>query len=118
MKKAITSRTFDLDLKLDLVKQIESGKIGVREVSRVYQVSPTAIYKWLRKYSDLYRNQTRVVVEKKSISKKNKELQARIAELERALGKKQMRIDYLEQVVDVASSELGVDIEKKSKRRS
>ncbi|WP_224483310.1 transposase [Robertkochia aurantiaca] len=118
MKKVATKRTFDLDLKLDLVKQIESGKVGVSQVSRIYQVSPAAIYKWLRKYSDLYKNQTRVVVEKKSISNKNKELQQRIAELERALGQKQMRIDYLEQVVDVASSELGVDIEKKSKRRS
>jgi hypothetical protein len=34
------------------------------------------------------------------------------------LGQKQLRIDYLEKVVEVASEEMGVDIEKKSKRLS
>lgn len=118
MNKSNLKRGFDLELKLELVSQIERGELRVSEVSRIYQVSTTAVYKWLYKYSELYKRQTRVIVEKKSIGKKNKELQERIAELERALGQKQMRIDYLEKVVDVASDQLGVDIEKKSKRPS
>lgn len=118
MKKATIRRGFDLDLKLELVRQIELGEVTVREVSGIYKVSTTAVYKWLRKYSELYKRQSHVIVEKKSISKKNRELQARIAELERALGQKQMRIDYLEKVIEVGSDQLGVDIEKKSKPRS
>ena len=118
MKKSTFKRGFALELKLELVRQIERGELSVSDISRIYQVSTTAVYKWLYKYSELYKRQTRVIVEKKSIGKKHKELQERIAELERALGQKQLRIDYLEKVVDVASDQLGVDIEKKSKRPS
>lgn len=118
MQKGSIRREFDLALKLDLVHQIERGETTVKEISGIYSVSSTAVYKWLRKYSELYQAQSRVIVEKKSISKKNRELQTRIAELERLLGQKQLRIDYLEKVVEVASDQLGVDIEKKSKPRS
>ncbi len=116
MEKRAVRRVFDLDLKLDLVKKIEASKLSVREVSKLYNVSVTAVRKWLYKYSDLYKKQTRVIVEKKSISKKNQELSERIKELERALGQKQMRVDYLEKLLDVASERLGEDIEKKTKR--
>lgn len=118
MKEGRVTRIFDLDLKLDLVSQIEKGKISVSEVSKIYKVSVTAIYKWLRKYSELYKRKTQVIVEDKSLSKKNKELQERISALERALGQKQMRIDYLEKVVEVASDKFGIELEKKSKRPS
>ena len=107
-------RVFDLGLKLDLVKQIEEGKVSVREISSIYQVSTTAIYKWLRKYSDLYRIQTRVIVEKKSLSKKNKELEKRVKDLEASLGRKQMRVDYLERIITLSSERLGEDLEKKN----
>lgn len=118
MSTKFVRRVFDLELKLELVKGIEKGKLSVREVSTSYGVSTSAVYKWLRKYSRMYQQSTRVIVEKKSLSKKNSDLRAKVAELERALGQKQMRIDYLEKVVEVASEELGVEIEKKSKRRS
>ncbi len=117
MEKGEKGRVFDLDLKLDLVRQIENGKLSVSEVSKIYKVSPTAIYKWLHKYSELHQSQIRVVVEKKSISKKQKELEARIKELEQAVGQKQMRVDYLEKLLEVASDRLGEDIEKKIKRQ-
>ena len=111
-------RIFDLELKLELVKKIERGELRVIDVCKTYGVSTTAVYKWLRKYSELYSKQTRVVVENRSIGKKNKELKDRIKELEQALGQKQMRIDYLEKVVEFASYRTGEDIEKKNKRLS
>lgn len=43
---------------------------------------------------------------------KLKELQSRIAELERALGQKQMNIDYLEMMIELAKKEYDIDIEK------
>lgn len=111
-------RVFSLELKLDLVKKIESGTVRVSEVCKIYGVSHTAIYKWLHKYSQLYHKQARVVVERKSLSKKNQELKDRIKELERTVGQKQLRIDYLEKVVEVSSERIGYDIEKKNKRLS
>lgn len=116
MKKGTVRRTFSQEVKLDLVKKIEHGQIRVIDVCKTYAVSDTAVYKWLRKYSDLYKKETRVVVEHKSISKKNRELQDHIKKLEQALGQKQMRIDYLEKVVEFASERSGEDIEKKNKR--
>lgn len=118
MKEKGTIRVFDLGLKLELVKQIEKGESRVLDISRTYNVSQTAVRKWLAKYSEVYKKRNRVVVEKKSVSKKNAELRTRIAELERSLGQKQMRIDYLEKVVEVASEKFGTDIEKKSRRPS
>ncbi|MGS2763115.1 IS630 transposase-related protein [Sinomicrobium sp. M5D2P9] len=108
-------RVFDLGLKLDLVGQIEKGHLKVSEVCKLYRVSHTSVYKWLYKYSDIYQKQTRVIVENKSIGKKHKELQGRIEELERTLGQKQMRIDYLEKLMEVVSDRMGEDIEKKNK---
>lgn len=118
MKKGTVRRTFSQEVKLDLVKKIEQGDLRVLDVVETYGVSKTAVYKWLRKYSDLYKKETRVVVEHKSISKKNRELQDHIKKLEQALGQKQMRIDYLEKVVEFASERSGEDIEKKNKRLS
>lgn len=118
MEKGKVKRVFSQELKLNLVKKIEHGDVRVIDVSRTYNVSTTAVYKWLRKYSDLYKKETRVIVEHKSISKKNKELQEQIKRLEQALGQKQMRIDYLEKVVEFAAERSGEDIEKKNKRLS
>ena len=118
MEKGKVKRIFSPEVKLDLVKKIEQGDVTVSDVSRTYGVTRTAVYKWLRKYSDLYKKETRVVVEHKSISKKNKELQDLVKKLEQALGQKQMRIDYLEKVVEFASERSGEDIEKKNKRLS
>lgn len=118
MSKEQFKRHFDLGLKLRLVSQIDQGQLSVSEVSKIYGVSSTAVYKWLHKYSDIYQKQTRVIVEHKSISKKNQELRQRIAELEQALGHKQMRLEYLEQIIASASNRLGEDIEKKNKRLS
>lgn len=115
MKKGKITRVFDLGLKLNLVKQIEQGELRVSDVSKIYGVSVTAVYKWLKKYSELYANKSRVIVESKSLSKKHREQTERIKELERTLGQKQMRIDYLEKLVETTSERIGENIEKKIK---
>ena len=109
-------RRFSEELKRDLVKSIDLGKLTVREVGKLYDVSCPAVYKWLGKYSKHYRRQTRLVMEKKSASHKLKKQEDRIKELEAALGRKQMRIDYLEKLIEIADKDLGIDIEKKGVR--
>ena len=44
---------------------------------------------------------------------KTQALQQRVADLERAVGQKQLLIDYLGACLDVASEELGYDVKKK-----
>lgn len=109
-------RTFSEEFKREKVKLIEEGKIGVREISRTYQVSTTSVYKWINKYSTLPKTE-RIVVEKVSESAKNIELMKKIAELERALGQQQLKMIYLETVIECANELTGEDLEKKYKSR-
>ena len=43
---------------------------------------------------------------------KIKRMKARIKELERAVGQKQMNIEYLEKMMDLAKERYGIDIKK------
>jgi transposase-like protein len=109
-------RTFSEAFKIEKVKLIDEGKLSVRQVSDIYDVTTMAVYNWLRKFSKLPRGE-RIVVEKISEAQKNMELQNQIRELEQALGRKQMELDYYKEVVKLTSETIGEDIEKKHKPR-
>lgn len=111
------SRNFGEKFKKDIVKRIENNEYSVREVSNLYNVSTTAVYKWVYKYSILYQKGYKQIVEPMSATNKVKELQSRIKELERAVGQKQMKVDFLEKLIEIAEDELGVDIKKKAGSR-
>ena len=112
-----TRRTFSTAFKKEKVELLDLGKITVKELSEVYEVSKTAIYKWKKKYSRLGQSE-RIVVEKISEEAKNKELLKRIRELERIVGKKQLELDYYKTAMDILSEEEGEDLLKKYKPRS
>ncbi len=103
----IFSETF----KRQKVRDILDQKVKILELSRQYNVSKTAIYKWLHKYSP-HQKQSVQVVQMKSEAAKTKLLQSRVKELEAALGRKQLEADYLERLLDLASAELGYDLKK------
>ena len=107
-------RTFSISFKKEKVSEIEKGKLSVRELSIIYEVSPTAIYKWIKKYSTLPPTE-RYVVEKISEQTKNKELLDRIGELERVVGKKQLELDYYKSAIEVLNETEGEDLLKKYK---
>jgi len=109
-----THRTFSTAFKQEKVELLDRRKITVKELSKVYEVSETAIYKWKKKYSRLEKSE-RFVVEKISEAKKNVELFNRIKELEQVIGKKQLELDYYKTVIDVLSEKEGEDILKKFK---
>lgn len=111
-----TIRMFSIAFKKEKVSLIEQGKLSVSEISKTYEVSKVAIYKWINKYGKLPKNE-RVVIEKTSEQQKNIELLRRIRELEQVIGKQQMQIIYKESVIEEASKSFGVDIEKKYNSR-
>jgi len=113
-----TKRIFSESFKRDVVKEIDSGIVSVTECARRYSVSRSSIYKWIRSYSNLYKYESRVIVEKKSATHKTKELEKRIKELEQALGRKQMMVDFYERIIDHHKKETGEDIVKKDERLS
>jgi Spy/CpxP family protein refolding chaperone len=53
------------------------------------------------------------VVEAKSDSRKIKELQEQIKEMERIIGEKQIKIDFQAKMIEIAEKEYRVDIKKK-----
>lgn len=106
-------RHFSEEFKKEKVKYIEDKITTVSELSREYNVSGTSIYKWIKKYSDKYKKAERVVIEKESESHKRLKLLAKVAELERMIGQKQMEVEYLNKVIELGSEITGVDIKKK-----
>lgn len=107
------ARIFSEPLKKKAVKDIESGKMSVSAVSRDYQVCIQSVYNWLNKYSRHLQSSRRIVIEMDSETNKSKELQKRIKDLEAALGRKQLEIDYLNKMIEIGSEETGVDLKKK-----
>lgn len=113
-KQQQTHRTFSTAFKKEKVALLDSGKISVTELSKLYDVTRPAIYKWKKKYSRLEKSE-RIVVEKISEEKKNIELLNRIKDLEQIIGQKQIELDYYKTVIEVINEKEGDDILKKYK---
>jgi transposase-like protein len=105
-------RIFSDKLKKKIVKDIEQGKVNVLGASREYEVSEVAVYKWLKKYSAHLHPSTTLVVQMDSEQYRSKELEKKVAELEAALGRKQMEIDYLNKLIEIAGQDIGIDLKK------
>lgn len=106
-------RIFSEAIKKQVVRDIEVGKASVIAAARELGVHPTSIYKWLNKYSRNLRSSKVMVIQMKSEAYKSKELEKRIQELEAALGRKQLEVDFLNTLIDQGKKELGVDLKKK-----
>lgn len=116
MKKGIKRiqkrRQYSEDFRRQVVKEYECGSYSVRELSRLYRISPQSIYTWIYKYSIFNKKGYRIVEGHQSSTLKLKELEHRIEELEGLLGRKQIKLEFLEKLIDLASEEFGVDIKK------
>jgi transposase-like protein len=105
-------RVFSEELKKKAVKDLVTKRTTIRALMAEHQVSHQAIYSWLYKYSPHHEQKCTLVVQMKSEEVKNEDLRARIAELERVVGQKQLEIDFLNKLLEVGSSELGFDLKK------
>lgn len=112
MKRKQPRRIFSELFKREKVRLLETGKTTVRELCRLYEVSETSIYKWKLKYSTLPGDE-RVVVEKDSEYLKVVQLSKRLEDMERVIGKQQIKLDYMNGVIAQASKHYEEDIEKK-----
>jgi transposase-like protein len=106
-------RRFSDEFKKQKVKELELKQTTVLEVSRAYQVSTKNVYGWLDKFGKSYKKDVRLIVEMESDTKMLLELKAKIAELERVIGQKQLTIDFQAKMIDLAEEVYGVDIKKK-----
>lgn len=58
-----------------------------------------------------------MIVELKSEAYRSKELEKKIKDLEAALGRKQLEVEFLNKLIELASDDLGIDIKKKHHTR-
>jgi len=107
------NRKYSEEFKKQLVEDFEKGKLSVPQLERLHGVSNAQIYNWIYKYSNFNEIGYRVVEMKQSSTSKIKDLEDRIKELERTVGQKQIMIDYLDKMIDIAKDELDIDIKKK-----
>lgn len=105
-------KKFSEHIKKQTVKDIENGKCSVTQASRELGVSVQSIYRWLDKFSRYLKKGKVLVVEEKSEAYRTKELEKRNMELEAALGRKQMELDILEKIIDLAGDSYGCDLKK------
>ena len=107
------NRTFSEEFRRKKVGEIERCVTSVSEVSREYQVTRTAIYKWMRQYSPMKKKQVRLVLESLSDTRKIEALKEKVKDLEQAVGQKQIQIDFFDKMIELAEEEYGIDIKKK-----
>ncbi len=112
--KIQSRRIFNEEFKKARIKDYESGKFTVSEISRLYHIERPVVYRWIYKYSAYNKKSIRVVEMSESSTKKLKDLEQRIKELEQIVGQKQLKIDYLEKMIDIAKEEMDIDIKKNS----
>lgn len=105
-------RSFSEDFKKQKVQEIVTKKTTVQEVSKLYEIWPQIIYRWIHKYSSDHPKQTKIVVEMESESQKALFYKEKVAELERLVGQKQIELDFMEKLIELASEELDMDLKK------
>ena len=91
--KSQYTRTFSEEFKKQKVKDIQKGLITIKELSTLYKVSRTSIYKWIYLYSTLEKGVKTVV--------------------QRLYGQVSLERDFYKKLIEIASSEVGYDLKKK-----
>jgi len=95
-----------------IVKEIDEG-LSKAEASRKYEVSQSAIFKWIVKYSTRYQSLLVKVVEHASDSNKVKKLETELQQAYAMLGRAKAESMLLQTIIDIADEELGTDLKKK-----
>lgn len=112
LRKINKSRFYSDDFKKNIVSEFEKGQYSVLELVALHSIAESTIYRWIYKFSTFNERGSRIIEMKQSSSKKVKDLEKRIKELESAVGRKQIKIDFLETMMEVAKDELDIDIKK------
>ncbi len=113
LKKIRKQLRYSDDFKKEIVSLFEKGTFSVLQIENTYGVSNPTIYNWIYKYSTFNEKGIRVVEMKQSSSLKLKELTNKVTELEQIVGQKQIKIDFLEKMIEIAQDEFSIPIKKK-----
>ena len=107
------NRFFNEDFKRSKVSEIERNILTIAELCKEHQVTRTAVYKWIYKYSLMRKQENKQIIEPESETRKVLLLKQEVIELHRVIGEKQLKLDFMEKVIDMAEKEYGPDFKKK-----
>lgn len=111
-KKINRCRKFSKEFKLQIVREFESHQFTALELSKLHNIHNSLIYRWIRQYSSNQQPQSVIVEMKNSSTNQLKAYRDKIKELERIVGKKQIEIDFLNQIIDCADEHYQTDLKK------
>jgi transposase len=112
LKQIRKHRKYSEDFKKGLVASYEKGEFSILQLEKLYGISNVSIYNWVYKFSAFNEKGCRIVEMKDSNQTKLKELTNKIKQLEQMVGQKQMAIEYLEKMIELAKTELDIDLKK------
>ena len=110
-------RKFTTTFKQHIVSEFESGQFSISELSKLHGIASKLIYDWIYKFSTTQTRGYRIVEMSESSTEKLKQLELKVKELEAMVGRKQIQVEFLEKMIDLAEQEYGVDIKKKCSTR-
>ncbi|MGN6248624.1 MAG: transposase, partial [Ginsengibacter sp.] len=102
LKQIRKHRKYSEEFKKSIVAQFEKGEFSVLQLQKLYGIANISIYSWIYKYSNFNEKDCRIVEMKDSNTAKLKELTSKIKQLEQMVGQKQMAIEYLEKMIELA----------------
>ena len=112
LKQLRKSRKYSLEFKKAVVASFENGEFSVLQLEKLYGVCNVTIYNWIYKLSDFNEKGCRIVEMEDSTQHKLKELTKKVKDLEQMVGQKQIAIEYLEKMIELAKTDLNIDIKK------
>jgi transposase-like protein len=103
-----TQRDYSLAFKLGVVDEVEQGELTYKQAQRKYGIQGrSTVLTWLRKHGRLDWRSTTAMRERRTPHQK-------IRELEKKLKRLEQEKEILNRAIDIADTELGTDIRKKT----
>ena len=112
LKQIRKQRRYSEEFKKSIVASFEKGEFSVPQLEKLYGITNASIYGWVYKYSTFNEKGCRIVEMEDSNQNKLKELAKKVKELEQMVGQKQIAIEYLEKMIELATTDLNIDIKK------
>jgi len=99
-----TYQGYSHGFKLAIVERIENGQLSTNQAAKEYDVSNSAIRKWIKKYGNL---------DRKLRNMQGKSPKQRIAELEKKLKVAEKKVLIWETAMEIIEDEFKIDVKKK-----
>ena len=105
-------RRFSEDFRKDQVRLIESGKVTLKEICRLYQVKQSSVKLWLKRFGKKpYAEQ--IIISNGKEFDRIRELEQENKKFLELIGKQQVELVYKDELIRLAKEKLGGDFEKK-----